>query len=537
MSSPPVDDLGILVDEAHITQVRKEAEKQYGQFTTEQWNGLRAKCKSDLFFLSYGILGYTRLSPNLHGHLCKWMESTASRQYREILLPRGHFKSTIATIADTIQTVLPDVNGDAIYPRNLGTNCRLLIAHETHDSAGRFLFGVAGHFLNNPMLMGLFPECVPTSKIQRINKHELELPRNETWPEPTIDTIGVGGKSQGRHYNKIKLDDIIGDKARDSATEMQTAKDWIDNIQAFFSMFKMDQFDLVGTRWAKNDVYAHVHQTYGDQLAKYIRPVEEIIDGKRVAIFPEEFTIEQLAIIRKNKKVFTAQYLNNPAEGTGKFDKNWLRYYTWLDGWRIRTGGLIGSEQTVYLNACDIIVIIDPATTGESGIIVTATDRTNKTYVIEAERKVYNPPALCEKIFQLVDRWRPRLVAIEEVIFSAVYKDYLQAEMRLRNKNFKLEMVKTRQRAKDDRVEGLANFFSAGQIYFNEGQTDLIEEYTTFGANDDYHLLDALAYGPGLWRSGAVKLQIDSVAKAEKEIMNRRSPMTGYSNIKYGGDK
>ena len=535
MSSQPPDELSPLLDEQHITEVRKAAEKEYGKFTTEQYNGLRKKCKSDLFFLSYGILGYTRLSPNLHGHLCKWMESTASRQYREILLPRGHFKSTIATIADTIQTVLPDVNGDAVYPRNLGTNCRLLIAHETHDSAGRFLFGVAGHFLNNPMLMGLFPECVPTAKVQRINKHELELPRSETWPEPTIDTIGVGGKSQGRHYNKIKLDDIIGDKARDSATEMQTAIDWIDNIQAFFSMFKMDQFDLVGTRWAKNDVYAHVHKTYGDKLAKYIRPVEEMIDGKRVAIFPEEFTIEQLSIIRKNRKVFTAQYLNNPAEGTGKFDKNWLRYYNWMDSWRIKTQGLV--ENIVYLNGCDIIVIVDPATKGETGYIITATDKQNKTYVLEAEKKIYSPPALCEKIFQSVTKWRPRLVAIEEVIFSAVYKDYLQSEMRLRNQSFQLEMVKTRQRAKDDRVEGLANFFSAGQIYFNEGQTDLIEEYNSFGSSDDYHLLDALAYGPGLWRAGTSKLQLDSINKAAKELINRRSPQTGYSNIKYGTSK
>ena len=542
MSSQPneLDDidegLRILTDEKHISEVRRKAEQEYGHFTTEQWNGLRAKCKSDLFFLSYGILGYTRLSPNLHGHLCRWMQGTSGRQYREILLPRGHFKSTIATIADSIQTILPDVEGNAIYPRSLGTNCRLLIAHETAESAGRFLYGITGHFLNNPLLMGLFPECIPTSKIQRINKHELELPRTEIWPEPTIDTMGVGGKSQGKHYNKLKLDDLIGDKARDSSAEMQTAKDWIDNIQAYFSKFSDDQFDLIGTRWSRGDVYEHVHEMYGDQLVKYIRPVEELIDGKRTAIFPEEFTPEKLSIIRKNRKIFTSQYLNNPQGGEGKFDKNWMRYYTWVNPWNIRV--LTGSvERKVDLNACDRLILIDPATTGDTGFVITATDNLGKNYVIEATKSVFSPPALIEKIFAEVNKWRPRMVIIEEVIFSAVYKPYLEAEMKLRRRQFHVEMVRTRQMQKELRIEGLTNFFSAAQIYFNEGQTDLIEEYNSFGASDDNHLLDALAYGPQFWRAGKPQTGVIDINKAAKAIMDKRSRETGYSQIKYGSDK
>lgn len=527
------EQLKILTDEKHISAARKKAEQEYGNLTTEQWNGLRAKCKSDLFFLTYGILGYTRLSPNLHAHLCQWMAATRARQYREILLPRGHFKSTIATIGDSIQTILPDVEGNAIYPRNLGTNCRLLIAHETAESAGRFLFGIAGHFLNNPLLMGLFPECIPTAKIQRINKHELELPRTEIWPEPTIDTMGVGGKSQGKHYNKLKLDDLIGDKARDSTAEMQTAKDWIDNIQAYFSKFSDDQFDLIGTRWARNDLYEHVHEIYGDQLVKYIRPVEEVINGKRIAIFSEEFTPEKLAIIRKNRKIFSSQYLNNPQGAENKFEKSWIRYYSWTNPWNIKV--LTGTvERKVDLNTCDRLIFIDPATTGDTGFIITATDRTNKTYVVEATKQVFSPPELVEKVFREVNKWRPRMVIIEEVIFSKVYKPYLEAEMKLRRQQFRVEMVRTRQVEKGLRIEGLTNFFSAAQIYFNEGQTDLIEEYNSFGASDDNHLLDALAYGPQFWRAGTTQQGVIDIHKAAKAIMEKRNIETGYSQIKYG---
>ena len=541
------DGLKVLLDEDHITEVRKKAEKEYANFTDEQIKALRHKCKTDLFFLSYGILGNTRLSPNLHGHLCQWLKATEHRQYREVLLPRGHFKSTVITVSDTVQTILPDDEASSIYPKSLGPNCHVLIGHEVKDIAAGFLYGITGHFVGNPLLMGLFPECVPTNKIQRINKYELELPRSTIRPEPTIAVLGVGGKSQGMHFNKLLLDDLIGDKARESATEMQTAKDWFDNIQAFFSKFGEDQFILVGTRWGKNDLYDHVHKMYGDQIVKYIRPVEELKDGKKTAIFPEEFTLDKLSILRKNRKVFTAQYLNNPQEGGGKFEKHWKKYYTWVDGWRIKVinGGVSSNsygasldkqvENTIYLNSCDIIILIDPATSGDTGFIITATDRTNKTYVLEAYKGTLQPPVLIEKIFRDVDRWRPRLVAIEEVIFSKVYKPYLEAEMRLRGKNFHVEMVKTGQRQKSIRVDGLANYFSASQIYFNEGQTDLIEEYDGYGTNDDYHLLDALAYGPGLWRSGTTKLSMESNQKAIDAVMARRNVQTGYSHIKYGG--
>jgi phosphopentomutase len=126
--------------------------------------------------------------------------------------------------------------------------------------------------------MGLFPEAVPSPRKTRINKWELELPRSLTGnPEPTIDTLGVGGKSQGRHYNYIKLDDIYGDKARDSEAESATTKEWFDNIQSFFSTFLKDKLDLTGTRYDLDDVYAHAEERYGTQLVKYSERLRNLI--------------------------------------------------------------------------------------------------------------------------------------------------------------------------------------------------------------------------------------------------------------------
>lgn len=507
---------------------RRRAEKRMEQFSTEDWQQLRNRAKNDLFFLNVGVLGYKKLSENLHGHVCSWAHGTDDEQFRELLLPRGHYKSTVFTIGDSIRIVLPDDMGNCVWPRNLGTNCRLLIGHEVHDSAARFLFSITRHFLQNPILMGLFPECIPDPKKHRINKYELELPRDDVWSEPTFDTIGVGAKAQGRHYNYLKLDDLFGADARDSATIRKTTYDWFDNIQSLFSTFSQDHFDLIGTRWAFDDLYAHAHEMYGDTLIKYIRGAEERnAHGERVTIFPEEFPLDKLKVLKKNKKVYSAQYANDPKEGASEFEDSWLRYYHWTGPNHV---GVFGSGERINVRSdTDNIIFVDPAINGLGGFIVTAVDYKNRIFCVDAQKKVWSPPEMVELIFKSVQRWQPRLVVIEAVNFSVVFQHWIEAEMRTRGVRFKIEPGKTKSKEKPKRVKGLENYFSAGQIFFNEGQTDLIEEFQQFGATEDYHILDALAYGPEYWRKGARREAIESGVSAAQDLMVGRDATTGYS--------
>lgn len=523
------------VDAEAIKQAQYAAEKKFGHLTTDEWKYLRKRSKTDLMFLSRGVLGYNKLSKNLHGHLAKWMRLTIHEQFREVLLPRGHYKTTIFTKADAIQVALTDDTEEEPWPRNLGPNCRILLIHEIKESADRFLEEIANHFLQNPTLMGLFPELVPSPRTQRINKSELELPRSELWSEPTYDTMGVGGRSQGRHYNLLKADDLIGDKARDSATEMQKAKDWFDNIQSFFSTFAKDHLDICGTRWAYDDLYAHIHRMYGSLLKKYIRAVEELdpVSGQRVAIFPEEFPLEKLSILRKNRKVWTAQYINDPKEGAAEFDSAWKRYYYWVTTRQIATfSGRDNSIQArVGLDDLDITILYDPAMSGNCGFLVTGVDPRNRIFILDAQKRSWKPPEALDYIFKSVLRWHPRLVAIEDVNFSGLYQHWLPREMALRNIRFNVVPVKTRSKEKDARVRGLANYFAAGQIFWNEGMTDFEEEFDRFGASEDIHLLDALAYGPEVWKPGVNRQTWDAYKKAEEDLLNERDIETGYSSL------
>ena len=510
-----------LLDEDNLKKRQYAAEEAVKGYSVDEWKYMRWRAKNDPFFLATGVLGFNKLSVNLHGHLCNWLTSTDNEQFRGILLPRAHYKSTIATITDSIRIALPDDAGDCVWPRNLGPNVRLVIGHEVDAMASRFLGQIQQHFMSNPILMGLFPECVPIPRKQRINTHELELPRSELWAEPTFDTFGVGARSQGRHYNFLKLDDLFGTEARDSATVRASVYDWFDNIQAFFSSFNIDHIDLVGTRYAFDDLYSHAMEQYGGLMKWYIRGVEETnSEGKRVAIFPEEFSQEKLAVLRRNPKIFNAQFANDPTEGGAEFEQRWKKFYEWENESRIKPE--LGPS--VNVGELDKVIFIDPAMNGNSGYTITGGDGRDRQFILKAKQHTWKPPELVNELFLDVIKWQPRIVVIEAVLFSELFQHYIISEQAIRGIRFRIEPAKTRNRTKEHRVRGLSNYFSNGSIFFHPSQADLIEQYDKFGAIKEYHILDALAYGPEFWRKGR------SIARKGSDNLLDRDVFTGYSN-------
>lgn len=378
--------------------------------------------------------------------------------------------------------------------------------------------------------MALWPELIPQRGRERINAAQLDLPRPSFWAEPTFDTVGVGGKSQGRHFNIIKADDLYGNEATQSKSVRESTIFWVDNIQAFLITPATDRIDFIGTRWAYDDLYEHLHKTYGDQLLKYIRSVEEWDDTlkKKVPIFPEQFTTESLAILRKNPKIFNAQYANNPAEGGSSFDQEWKRFYNWRGK---RTLQIFTGEDTLEIDIgeLDKCILIDPAVTGDGGYVVTGMDHKGRIFILDAFRKSFKPPEMVDWLFQAVQKWTPRVVVIEKVLFSALYEPWLLREQQFRRIRFQIEGCPTNNKSKDSRVLGLSNYFQAGQIYFHQEQYDILREFDEFGATDDYHILDALAQGPRYWKTPPHWAVIKS-QNAAQELIDR-DPVTGYGSV------
>ena len=554
--NPSDDAWAVLLDEDSLSERRTKAENKYRDLSGSQIKKLRTRAKSDLFFLANAVLEYDLLSVNFHGHYTQWLQGTWGQRYRMTLFARDHYKSTINTISDSVQMALPNVDGlIEAWPYCLGPNIKLLLAHENRESASRFLYEITRAFVDKPLMLALYPELIPSPRVQRMNKWELELPREAHHREPTFDTIGAGGAAQSRHYNWLKLDDLIGESARDSETVMRTTLMWFDNVNSLLTRLKIDGWDLIGTRWAPTDIYSHAVKMYGVDQTKSIlrvydkRDIEVMEAGELVIyargavengvpVFPEEFSMANLNRIRKNPRIWAAQYANNPRSGElTRLNPNWLKYYN--VGTRDKLIVFGGDERgsfTVRTSELDRTILIDPSMgetnkSDETGFIVTGTDAKMNIYVLEAYRLRLKPPDLIDEMFRLYTKWNPRLISIESVAFSAMLKYWFEQKCRDLGVYPSIYDYKPgNKRSKIGRIEGLANYAAGGQIFILEGMHQLRDEWEWFPLGENDHLLDALAQGPEIWAPSVVEGGRD-MEQAIKIIQDERCDLTGYSAI------
>lgn len=549
--NPSDAEWALLMDEDVLTEKRGAAEHKYRDLSGTQIKGLRKLAKSDAFFLASGCLEYTLLSEGLHGHYYAWLSRMRGERYRMTLLPRDHYKSTCNTITDSVQMALPG-GEDMAHPYNQGPNIKLLLSHERRETASRFLFEIMKAFRDKPLMLALFPELIPSPRVQRMNKFELELPRDIHHKEPTFDTIGVGGASQGGHYHWLKLDDLVGKEAMESLTVMESVLNWFDNINSLLTRLRYDGWDLIGTRWAPTDVYSHAVKMYGVKKELSIlnayeeRDIESMEDGPLVTyargaiekgepIFPEEFTLEDLSILRRNKKVWASQYANNPRDGSlTKFQPDWLKFYNVGRGDRLVIFDGT-SSYSVYVRELDRCIFIDPSVgetkhSDESGIVVTGTDSRLNIYVLEAYKKHLKPPELIDEMIRLYMKWTPRLVSIEDVAFQAALKYWFEEKCRQLHVYPSIFPYKPgSKRSKEARIEGLATYAAAGQIFVLEGMHQLRDEWEWFPIGDSKHILDALAQGPESWVPARKVQEVKEVEQARESLMAHRDALTGYS--------
>ena len=152
--------------------------------------------KRDLFFLAEYVLGYSGLNRHLHGEMCDFVSDEDIKR-KMILIPRGHLKSTLGTIAYTIWKIINNPEG------------RFLIANATQTNAAAFMREIKGHFESNETFRQLYPEVIPKDlKKTKWNETEMQVPREKNLKEPTITAMGVGGNLVSAHYDEIICDHL-----------------------------------------------------------------------------------------------------------------------------------------------------------------------------------------------------------------------------------------------------------------------------------------------------------------------------------------
>lgn len=382
------------------------------------------------FFLKF-IAGYAnpfdQLNEDLHLDMCNYRQKLLKPGCRgAMFIPRGHFKSTVVT------------EGGAAWEILRNPDIRIRITNAIASKAEDFMHSVKAVFDSNALVAYLYPEFVPRKNAPRWNDTEIVVPnRTKHFREATVEAGGVGGASEGHHYDLHIVDDIIGlgdlNAGSQSSASMSSARKWFwASEQPLLVSVKTSRVIVVGTRYAVDDVYDDIVketcQMTGAEMANF-KPnpdgrwhvyYRKGIEGGEV-IFPENFTIEVYReMAQKNWWTFVTQYLNDPylaglAEFSDyslpkcwvDFDRGWGKWFVlWQEG-------DIDDLKREPLESFDVIIAVDPAATeryvsaktSRSVVLVLATRFDGKRFLIDLRADYVEPTKMFEWIFAFAQKY------------------------------------------------------------------------------------------------------------------------------------
>ena len=237
------------------------------------------------------------------------------------LWARGHFKTSIITVAHTLWLIVNN------------PNIRILMVSYTLDIAKKIFKEVREHFILNNDFRYFFREYCPKAnkegKIEFGSTEELTVSlRTRILKEPTLKCAGVGTNLTTLHFDWMKIDDLVTEFSVTNDTQIQASKDYYGSLRQLFDVPEIPREDIIGTIYHFNDLYSSVIQK-SDEFSKSFIPAR---DKNGVVVFHERFSTEGLDKILNDPSVgvyiFNCQYLLNPIDpAKHKFKDAWIEYY------------------------------------------------------------------------------------------------------------------------------------------------------------------------------------------------------------------
>ncbi len=184
---------------------------------------------TDLFFILYFVMGIKKANHPFVVKMCKEVETGPARDTIDVWA-RFHYKSTIITIAETLQYHL--------NPENKG-NCSGILAY-ARPLAKKFLQTIKQLCESSEFLKACFPDVLYGNPEAESPKWSLDegivfKNANPGRKESTIEAWGlVEGMPIGRHYERIIFDDI-------ETHDIAESPEMLDKV---FSKFEMSYGNL-----------------------------------------------------------------------------------------------------------------------------------------------------------------------------------------------------------------------------------------------------------------------------------------------------
>lgn len=476
----------------------------------ESLKKIRQFARTNLLYLCREVLGYRDVSKEVHGEIiatlqkfkggteemdkhgrmvytpaCDLWELEGPRNVL-ILFPRGHLKTTIITIAHTIQWIIN-------YP-----NVRMLISTATGDQCKKMLNEIKGHFQFNPMFRTYFPDFCPVAKKAADfgSQEEFTVPnRTVHRKEPTLSTCSVGKVIAGAHYEVIKNSDLVDKENVKTPNQIADVIGHFGYLNPLLERSAVPPYhgwtDVEGTRYDFGDLYGRLID--GGTYRTLVRPRDE-----QDTVWPARFPPSELARIEKEvgPYIFSCQYKNKPIPPEGGLcDPKDIVFLP-----REIIGRLLPS---LRLHATIDLHGLEPARNDNDFTVlnVHGFDRDGRLYVVDIRRGRFTPDQVIWHVFDIHHRY-PQIIdfKIEKDAHARVLLPFLQREASKRQRfPIMVPIKRDTHTSKQQRIRGLQPWFKSGIVRFADDlscKTDVMLEIMQFpsqsaGVHDD--ILDTLA--------------------------------------------
>jgi hypothetical protein len=401
-------------------------------------------------------------------------------------MPRGHFKSSIISVAYPLWLLCRDRN----------TSIALISSKE--DNTKQWVNEIKQTITNNLFFQWAFPEIVRGPKW---DENRITIKRDRDFginTQASITAYTIKGGLASAHHPHIILDDPLNEQSAFSETEREKAIGLYVHLESIISKYSESMFTVVGTPWPGYDVIQHAmeHEVayneriywgigalggwQGSDILKENHPetiphIEERVRRDGV-IFHEVCPLRKLEKIkRQDLNQYIYQYLcTRPEDSDNGFKVSLFRDFALeMDGTiKCDCHKQCRGTGTHELKNLVVVAICDPALTVtgqgcESAIAVVGRDpMCGCRFLLQEWGGHVSNRDLVDKICEVSKKWTPYIkrFAIEDVHFQTVFKAWLTERKSHGDFPLGVELfgVKPKRRDKDLRIEGQQAYVSNG---------------------------------------------------------------------------
>lgn len=458
---------------------------------------------SSLYYFNKYVLDYKQMEIVPHLELCNFIQSWGNKQNKLILMPRGSFKSSMATVGYSLWLMVQPEGSPYTIPSlvNKGgnKNIRILLDGEERNKVPLEKLTEAKGKIQSKKFIKFFgklkPEISGADYPWREEKITVAIRDISLWGVPTISIGGVDIAVTGAHFDVTIADDLHGETNTRTAEQIDKV---VDHFKYYGTLLDpLGYLIVIGTYWNARDVY-HYIQNNPDILSEYDVFIRRAHNENGSLLFPQILSEKKLKTEKARMGVFYyPQYeLKIVAGEDALVRRDDIRYFRLKDneiyilsddGWEPK--GITLSEFTISTTC-------DEAYTKErysdyTGIVTKGEDKDGNWYILESKRGRWKESEIIDELRITHDRWNPLLVGLESDRFEMMARDLE------RNRIYPTEL-KHRGRKKFERFRALQPMFARRKIFLQQKQVNLLEEIFGYrrdrftGEHDDES--DALAY-------------------------------------------